>query len=74
MKYQTVSIWLFPEGYTVRGYYRGASHLIAKTDDLQSAVDVAFATDRKRLSVGLIPAEEEFAELADSIANRLGVK
>lgn len=70
-KYQTVSIWWFSNHYTVRGYYRGASHFIAKCQSLQEAVDTAFATDRKQLTVGLVPAKEELDACAEKVADRL---
>ena len=66
-KYQTVSIWWFPDHYILRGYYRGASYGIGKFDTLQEAVDTAFATDRKDRAIGLIPAKEEIAAYADKV-------
>jgi len=69
-KFQTVSIWWFPDGYTVRGYYRGASHLIQKCETLDEAVKVAFSTERKQLSVALVPAKEELDQIVDK-ANRI---
>ena len=71
MKYQTVSIWWFGDHYTVRGYHRGASHFIAKFDTLQEAVDTAFATDRKQLTIGLVPAKEEINAFAEKVASRV---
>jgi len=70
-QYQTVSIWWFPDSYTVRGCYRGASHLIAKCSDLQTAIDLAFATDRKQLAVALVPAKEELEAFAKKVADML---
>jgi len=71
-KFQTVSIWWFPDGYTVRGYYRGASHLIQKCETLDEAVNLAFATDRKQLSVALVPAKEEIDQVVEKIAKAMG--
>jgi len=66
-KFQSVSIWWFPGGYFVRGYYRGASYLIERCATLDEAVRVAFAADRKQHSVALVPAREEIEELANKI-------
>ena len=75
-KFQTVSIWWFPDGqtfhYTVRGWYRGGSHLIERCTTLDEAVTVAFATDRKQLTVGLVPAKEELEAFANKAAELLG--
>ena len=71
-KFQTVSIWWFPDGYTVRGWYRGGSHLIERCTTLDEAVAVAFATDRKQLTVGLVPAKEELGAFANKAAELLG--
>ncbi|MGR3702294.1 MAG: hypothetical protein ACU0A4_09420 [Paracoccaceae bacterium] len=70
-KFQSVSIWWFPECFTVRGYYRGASHLIKKCVTLEEAVKVAFAADRKQLSVALIPATQELDHFAQKVATAL---
>lgn len=72
-KFQSVSIWWHDKGYTVRGWYRGASHLIAKHETLQEAVDAAFATPRKQLSVALIPLKEEAQEFAEKVAAHFGL-
>lgn len=70
--YQTVSIWIFDHGYTVRGYRRGASYLIQQTQSLDEAVTVAFATDRKQRAVSLVPAEEQFEAFAQECSDALG--
>lgn len=71
-KFQTVSIWWFPDGYTVRGYYRGASYMIQKCETLEEAVKVAFATDRKQLSVALVPAKEDIDQFWEKVAKAMG--
>lgn len=70
-KYQTVSIWIFPDHYVVRGFHRGASHFVAKSDTLQEAAAIALATDRKQLTVGLTPAKAAFDEFAETAATLL---
>ncbi len=62
--FQTVSIWWGERGFSVRGYYRGVSYFIEKFDSLDSAVECAFATNRKQRSVALVPIKEEFEEFA----------
>lgn len=71
-EFQSVSIWRHDSGYTVRGYYRGASHQIAKFETLQEAVDRAFATPRKQLRVALVPLKEEAEAFAEKAAKALG--